>query len=304
MSALTILRAGAALVQDLGRPGYGSLGVGISGAADRGALIAANRLVGNADGAAGLEVLLGGLQLQAQGPALLSLTGAPTRARIEHAGSRTEVASGSAFELPDGALLTIRTASDGLRIYLAVAGGMDVPAVLGSRSTDTLSGIGPAPLGAGDRIPVGELGESSAPGNARPEPGAGQPRVDGPGGASTSGLRPAGSMLEILAGPHFSRLRDPGDLTRSPWLLAATSNRIGLRLEGDSLPHTSDAALASEPMVRGAIQLPPSGLPVVLGPDYPVTGGYPVIGVLTESANNQLAQCRPGRPVHFRWADS
>lgn len=154
-SALEVVRPGPlALVQDAGRPGFASMGVSPSGAADRGSYALANRLVGNPVGAAALELVLGGLVVRARGSVLVALTGAPAPGAV----NGRVVDHGVRVYLRDGDVLELGTPASGLRTYLAVAGGIDVPAVLGSRSTDVLAGLGPPPIAAGDLLPIGEPG--------------------------------------------------------------------------------------------------------------------------------------------------
>jgi biotin-dependent carboxylase-like uncharacterized protein len=269
-------------VQDLGRPGFASLGVGHSGAADRGALRLANRLVGNPESAACLEVTLGGLSLRFGTAATVALTGAVCPVTV---GGRAGFCHGP-LSVRAGDRLVLGTPERGLRTYLAVRGGIDVPPVLGSRSTDVLAGLGPDPVAAGDRLPVG--GEV-----------AGVPTVDQ---APVPAL-PDALVLRTLPGP------------RDDWFTAAArerfgaegytvspqSNRIGLRFDGPALQRAGAAELPSEGMVRGAVQVPPDGRPVLFLADHPVTGGYPVIGVVEPADVDLAAQARPGQPVSFRW---
>ncbi|HEV2888049.1 MAG TPA: biotin-dependent carboxyltransferase family protein [Jatrophihabitans sp.] len=289
--ALEVLAPGPlATVQDLGRLGYTDLGVSRSGAADRGALRLANRLVGNSEAAAGIEITLGGLVVRLSGAATVAFTGA----RCQLTGHRG--GWNSALSCPAGSVLSLGPPSSGLRSYLAVRGGLAVEPVLGSRSTDTLSGLGPAVLAAGRRLPIGAV----APG----QPGD----VDGAVDALGAGCElPAGTArLRLAPGPRADWF-EPGSLGRlfdSPWQLRPDSNRIGTRLAGPALrlrPGTERAAaeLPSEPTLPGALQVPPDGQPIVLGPDAPVTGGYPVVGVLPGADLGLLAQLRPGARLRF-----
>jgi biotin-dependent carboxylase-like uncharacterized protein len=184
-----------------------------------------------------------------------------------------------------GAELSVWLPPVGLRTYLAVRGGVDVPPVLGSRSTDTLSGLGPAPLKPGDRLPVGTLQ-------------AEEPFVD-----VAPIRRPSSApVLRVLPGPRRDWL-DPAAwtaLTTQPWTVTADSNRVGLRLAGPSLPRTRDDELPSEGLVPGAVQVPPDGAPVLFLADHPVTGGYPVLAVVTTADLPAAAQLRPGDTLTFR----
>lgn len=281
MSGLIVRRAGLALVQDAGRPGQAAIGVGRSGAFDRAAYELGNRLLGNAPGAAAVEVVLGGLAVEATGTVWVCVTGAPTPLDVD---GRAEPA-GTVLALRPGQRLTLGTPAAGLRSYLAVRGGIDAPVVLGSRSRDTLAGLGCAPVSEDATLPVGDAvqGDITVEGFPTPVP-AGDP------------------VLRVVRGPRDGWVRDSDLLVRTGWTVSADSDRVGLRLSGAVLEHAeSGRQLPSEGAVRGAIQVPPSGEPVVFGPDHPVTGGYPVIGVVVESDTDRLAQLRPGETVGFRW---
>jgi len=258
-----------ATVQDLGRPGLAALGVPRSGAFDREALRLANRLVGNRPDAAGVEVTLGGLALRTDAAVTVALAGAPCPG-LDH---------GAAVTLPAGAALRLGTPTAGLRSYLAVRGGVATATVLGSRSTDTLSGLGPPALRPGDLLPVGtasgDVAGAVAPVDTRARP----LRVD-PGPRADWF---AGDVLAALAGAR--------------WTVRGDSDRVGVRLDGPPLRRARGGELPSEPTLPGAVQVPADGRPIVFGPDGPVTGGYPVVGVVRDLA--VLAQLRPGDPVRF-----
>jgi biotin-dependent carboxylase-like uncharacterized protein len=278
--ALEVVAVGAlALVEDLGRPGHGASGVGRSGAADRAALRLANRLVANPEGAAGLEVVFGGLAVRATAPVTVALTGAPTPADVDG----TPVGHRALVELRSGQVLRLGVPPTGLRTYLAVRGGVDVPPVLGSRSTDTLSGLGPPKLEEGVVLPVGPEPEALPLVDVAPVP-------DPPGGTVT---------LRAVLGPRAEFLADPEELVRTEWVASSRSDRVGMRLEGGKLRRGNDAELPSEGMVRGAIQVPPGGGPVVFLADHPVTGGYPVLATVCDADVDRAAQIRPGQGVHF-----
>ena len=282
--SLEVVSTGAlSTVQDLGRPGYAHLGVSRSGAADRAALCLANRLVGNPESAAGIETVLGGLAVRVvTRPALVALTGAPCPVRAD--GRR--LAMDGPMQLPAGALLELGAPAAGLRTYLAVRGGVDVPAVLGSRSTDTLSGIGPDPLEAGVRLAVGT--EQADP-----------PVVD----VAPQRELPDDLLLRVRVGPRDDWFAD-GEVERlcgTAWRVSSDTDRVGIRLDGDPpLRHRGDGELKSEAMVRGAIQVPRGGRPIVFGADHPVTGGYPVIAVVEGADVDLASQARPGQAVRFR----
>lgn len=281
--SLEVVHTGAlSTVQDLGRPGYAHLGVSRSGAADRGSLRLANRLVGNPESAAGIETVLGGMAVRVlTRPALVALTGAPCPVRAD--GRR--LAMDGPIQLPAGALLELGAPTAGLRTYLAVRGGVDVPTVLGSRSTDTLSGLGPDPLEAGVRVSVGA--EQADP-----------PLVD----VAPQREPPDDLVLRVRVGPRDDWFAD-GEverLCRTRWRVSSDTDRVGIRLDGDPLQHRGDGELKSEAMVRGAIQVPRGGRPIVFGSDHPVTGGYPVIAVVEAADVDLAAQARPGQAVRFR----
>lgn len=279
MSALTVLEAGPqTLVQDLGRPGLAHLGVGASGVFDRAAAALANRLLGNPPGAAVLEVLLGGLRLRTATPLWVAVTGAQGPASLE---------PNAATLLAPGETLELGVAERGIRWIVAVRGGFDAPPVLGSRSRDTLAGLGPEPLRAGDLIPVG--GEPAVP----------IPAVDAVpvGPPSEAELR-----VDVGEGPRLDRFAEPAwrMLTGTAWTVDPRSDRTGIRLTGPALPFADRRELPSEGMVPGAIQVSPDGAPTILGPDAPVTGGYPVIGVVADAGLDSLAQLRPGQRLLLR----
>ncbi|MCW2609646.1 MAG: allophanate hydrolase [Cryptosporangiaceae bacterium] len=270
-------------VQDLGRPGFAALGVSPSGAADRAALRLANRLVGNPESAAGLEITLGGLVARFTEPATLALTGATGPVAL---GGRQAFLNGP-LRARAGDRLVVGPPAGGLRTYLAVRGGIDVPPVLGSRSTDVLAGLGPDPLAAGARLPIGRpTGEPGMVDQAPVPP------------------LPDEIALRVLPGPRDDWFTAParrrfGTVT---YTVSPQSNRIGLRFDGPVLDRVDgDAELPSEGMVRGAVQVPPDGRPVLFLADHPVTGGYPVIGVVEPADLDLAAQARPGHPVSFRW---
>lgn len=279
--AVTVLRTGPqALVQDLGRPGYAHLGVPPSGALDAGALRLANRLVGNPETAAGLELLLGGLALRAQAACTIAVTGPAVRLDVDgHAAD-----SHAAVYLWPGAVLRVEAPLSGLRCWVALSGGVDVTPVLGSRATDLLAGLGPEPLRDGDELPLG--------------PPAGVP-------AGVDVLAPTAVAdpltVPVLLGPREDWIDDAAHrLAVTGWTVGQSSNRVGLRLDGEPLRRRIDAELPSEPIVTGAVQVPGSGLPVVFLADHPVTGGYPVVAVVAPDALPALAQARPGSTIRLR----
>jgi biotin-dependent carboxylase-like uncharacterized protein len=277
---IELLRAGAlTTVQDEGRSGHAHLGVPTAGALDGPALRLANRLVGNDRAAAGLEITVSGCRVRLHRTTIVAVTGAAvTRIRVDG----RSVDAGVPVPVPAGAVLDIGPAQTGVRTYLAVAGGIDVPPVLGSRSTDTLSGLGPAPLKDGDTLPVGTPTGPAAPVWFTPLPES-RPR------------------LRVILGPRDDWFtRDAIDtLTTATWTVSAKSNRVAARLEGPKLTRANTDELPSEGLVLGAVQVPAGGEPLVFLADHPTTGGYPVIGVVHPDDLPLLAQCRPGATIRM-----
>jgi len=274
------------VLQDLGRPGFCAIGVSRSGAFDRGAHKLANRLVGNAEAAVTIECILGGLVLRAESAVTIAVTGARgplVRVDGEHP---MEVDRHAPLTMGPGEALRIGMPVSGLRTYLAVRGGIQAPLTLGSAAHDQLAGLGPPPLCAGDVLDVGDSPEHAISVDFVPVPD-----------------RP--DLLEVIPGPHdqadVTGLLGPDALavlTAGTYVVQASSDRIGVRLHGPALPRIA-GELPSAPMRPGAIQVPGDGQPIVLGPDAPTTGGFPVIATLTPAALDALGQVRPGDPCRF-----
>jgi biotin-dependent carboxylase-like uncharacterized protein len=278
VTALQVLATGPLVtVQDRGRRGLAHLGVPRAGALDGRAAELANRLVGNGPDAAVLEVLLGGLTVRADDGCWAAVTGAETVVRVD---GRPR-AHGRAEWLPPGAVLELGRPATGLRSYVAVAGGIAVEPVLGSRSTDTLAWVGPPRVAPGAALPLGR--PSGAP---RP--------VDVPAPDRQGALR-------VLPGPRADWFApDAVDrLCETSWSVEPDSDRVGLRLAGPPVERTRAEELPSEGMVLGAVQVPPSGRPVVFLADHPTTGGYPVLAVVLAEDLWRCAQLRPGEGVRF-----
>ena len=285
MATLEILRTGPlAIVQDLGRVGLAHLGVARSGAADRRSHTLANRLVANPDDRATIEVTLGGFAARVRGGDVdIAVTGADTHAI---AGS-TMFGANSIQHVRDGEVISLGVPESGLRSYLAIRGGIDVLPVLGSRSYDVLSGIGPLPLQPADVLPIGEHTEDYPELEQAPVAAIANQLVD----------------LLVVPGPRDDWLADADALVHTVWMASDRSDRVGMRLQGRPLAHrVPGRQLPSEGATRGAIQVPPNGLPVILGPDHPVTGGYPVVGVIADRDIDVVAQVRPGQPVRLHWS--
>ncbi|MFQ6148559.1 biotin-dependent carboxyltransferase family protein [Streptomyces seoulensis] len=279
--ALVVVRAGAlTTVQDEGRPGHAHLGVPRSGALDAPAAALANRLVGNPRGAAVLETTLDGCALRPRSPVAVAVTGAPCPVRLDG----RPVAWGAPVRVPAGAVLEVGAAVRGVRGYVAVGGGVAALPVLGSRSTDLLSGLGPAPLTDGTVLPLGPPAGLPATVDVAPRPG------------------PAAELvLRVTLGPRedWFTARALRVLATRPYRVSSASNRIGLRTEGPALERARTGELPSEGMVLGAVQVPPDGRPVVFLADHPTTGGYPVIAVVRAADLAAAAQAAPGTPVRF-----
>jgi len=287
VTVLDVLRTGPlTLVEDLGRPGLAHVGVGRSGAADRRAHALANRLVANPADRATLEITLGGFSARVRGGAVvIAVTGADAHPAVDG------IAFGlnSVRHLVPGQILSLGSPQTGLRSYLAVRGGVDAAPVLGSRSYDTMSRIGPAPLRSGDAVRIGRAGN-------------GFPELEQ---APVAPITGDPVTLTVLPGPRDDWFADPDALVRTEWVASDLCDRVGVRLAGAPLRHRwPGRQLPSEGAARGAIQVPPSGQPVIFGPDHPVTGGYPVIGVVADSDLDTLAQLRPGQQVRLRWNQS
>ncbi|WP_333777864.1 biotin-dependent carboxyltransferase family protein [Streptomyces sp. IBSBF 3136] len=279
--ALVVVRAGAlTTVQDRGRPGYAHLGVPRSGALDPGTAALVNRLAGNGPDAAVLETTLDGCALRPRSAVTVAVGGAPCPVSVDG----RPAAWGAPVAVPAGALLEVGAAVAGVRAYVAVSGGITVAPVLGSRATDLLSGLGPAPLGDGTVLPLGVP--------------AGPPaRVDG----VPQPRPPAELVLRVTPGPRADWFTAGAlrDLATRAYRVSSASNRIGLRTEGPALERARTGELPSEGMVLGAVQVPPDGRPVVFLADHPTTGGYPVIAVVRAADLTAAAQAAPGTPVRF-----
>jgi biotin-dependent carboxylase-like uncharacterized protein len=265
-----------ATLQDEGRAGQASIGVGRSGACDRASYRLANRLVGNHPGAVALEVTYGGLVLRADDEVTVVTTGARCPGAPHNGPVR----------LRAGDVLRLAAPVTGLRTYVAVRGGFAVDHVLGSAATDVLGGLGPAQVAAGDRLSVGEdAGEL--------------PDTD-----LAAVAEPPDDLLEVRVGegPRRDWFDDEAWrlLTAQDYVVSGDSNRVGVRLEGEPLERSREGELPSEGMLRGALQIPPSGLPVLFLADHPVTGGYPVIGYVDDADVDRCAQLRPGQRLRLR----
>ncbi|WP_029149647.1 urea amidolyase family protein [Microbacterium indicum] len=294
--AVEVVRPGLQLViEDGGRPGHAALGVSASGIADRGALRDANRAVGNDAGAAAFELAGGGAVLRFRGDGVIALAGAPAPASLVRAdGAAYSVGGGEPSAVEDGDELTIGPATSGLRVVVAVRGGIDLAPGLGSLSSDTLAGLGALetggdPLAAGAVIPL--RGPSAAPRAVdrvapRPVPASGD-LVE----------------LRVVLGPRDDWFTPAGvrTLLEQEWTVTPRSDRVGIRLAGETpLERATPGELPSEGAVTGAIQVPPDGQPVLFLPDHPLTGGYPIIGAVVDADLDIAGQLPPGARIRFR----
>ncbi|MEV6026761.1 biotin-dependent carboxyltransferase family protein [Streptomyces sp. NPDC052036] len=279
--ALSVVRAGAlTTVQDRGRPGHAHLGVPRSGALDAPAAELVNRLVGNPPEAAVLETTLDGCSVRPRSAVTVAVGGAPCAVTVDG----RPAPWGAPVRVPGGALLDLGPARSGVRSYLGVAGGVAVEPVLGSRSTDLLSGLGPSPLADGAVLPLGRPAGPPARVDTVPHPAP-----------------PAELVLRVTPGPRDDWFTADAvrTLVTRAYRVSAASNRIGLRTEGPALERARAEELPSEGVVLGAVQVPPDGRPVVFLADHPTTGGYPVIAVVRAADLAAAAQATPGTPLRF-----
>ncbi|ESZ04476.1 biotin carboxyl carrier protein [Mesorhizobium sp. L2C085B000] len=278
-----------ALYQDLGRPGRADQGVSESGALDRCSLMQANLCVGNRREAAAIEITFGGFALKADRPVTLAVTGAPAQIAIRSADGRSLSAPfGRPFSLDAGDELVLDHPPEGVRSYLALRGGFEIKSVLGSASRDTLAKVGPAPIISGDTlVPANEPTTAVDPFQTTPKK---QPKT----GDTV--------MLSVLLGPRTDWFTKEGveALLDQEWQVTAESSRVGMRLAGAQPLARRDAEeLPSEGTTLGAIQVPHNGQPVLFLADHPLTGGYPVIGVVARHHLDLAGQIPIGASIRF-----
>jgi antagonist of KipI len=287
---ITVVRAGLqTTIQDAGRAGLQHLGVPPAGPMDPWSFRLANVLVGNAPGDAALEVTLAGPELRFDAGMLIAVCGADLEASV----GRSAVPLNEPFAVEPGSALAFGERRHGARAYVAVRGGIDVPAVLGSRATSLqarLPGLAGRALRAGDRLPVGDRARRGVETDVMIELGR-------------DVTRPA--LLRILPGPDLDRLGpDALDrLTQATYRIAPQSNRMGYRLDGPAILPRAGGRLLSEASPLGSIQVPPGGRPILLMADRQTTGGYPRIGTVITADIPVAGQLAPGDLLRFETTD-
>ena len=290
-AALHVLNPGLqALFQDSGRHGLAGQGVSASGAMDPAALRAANRLVGNPSGTACIELVYGGFAFVCQGDAVVAVTGAQAPITLHTAGGlRLRLPGHAAVGLSDGDRVSLGQPVAGIRCYLAVRGGFDVQPVLGSCATDTLARLGPPAVQAGDVLGIRPVARGAV---------VGLPEL--PADALPSVQHTV--TLDVVMGPRSDWFTPDALalLQAQTWRVTAQSDRVGLRLQGDAaLVRTRAGELPSEGTVRGALQVPPNGQPVLFMADHPLTGGYPVIACVAAHHLDRAGQVPIGATLRF-----
>jgi biotin-dependent carboxylase-like uncharacterized protein len=286
---ITILKpAVQTTVQDLGRKGLRHLGVGRAGAMDRLSLTVGNYLVGNAGDAAGLELCITPARIRLDTDCSIALTGADCSARLDN----TPVATGQRVLVAAGQTLELSAARWGFRAYLCISGGIDVPSVMGSRSTDLNAGIGGLD---GRLLQRGDILNISAPSSRQPATVLILPQ---PASVPLPRLQDA---IRVLPGPEYDEfVPEARDfLFQAPWKVTSQSNRMGYRLQGPMLVRRGTHELSSHAVFPGVIQVPASGAPIVLMSEAQATGGYPRIACVIAADQWRLAQVAPGMSIHF-----
>ena len=285
MASLKVVRAGMlTTVQDLGRWGHQADGVPVAGPMDIYSHRLANQIVGNEDEAAALEITLVGPELEANGEVLCAVTGA----RFELSAAGAPVACDQPIRLNHGARLQFGRRLAGARASVAVRGGLEVPAVLSSRSTSIISRIGPfggRALAAGDVLPIGHLGS----------------RAIAASGAHPLPLPQGGARVRAMVGPH-DRLFTADALNQfftARFTITPNSNRMGYRLEGPALVRADDSDILSDATPSGSVQVPKSGQPILLMADRQTTGGYPKIATVITADLPAAGQLAPGDWIRF-----
>lgn len=284
-----VLRPGLfTTIQDLGRDGYRRFGVSVSGAMDRWALVVGNRLLGNPDEAAGLEITIHGPELLFEQALVMAITGADLSAT----GNGLPLPLWTVVAMPAGSRLQFGLRRQGARAYVAVAGGIDGPLILGSRSTHVRSGMGGhtgRALRKWDRLVVGPKRTTATHYVGRTLPESHRPRYS------------ASPTLRVVPGPQADRFTEDAlsTLCRTSYVLASESDRMGYRLRGLELEHRMASDLISDAVTSGTIQVPPDRQPILLMADCQTTGGYAKLAVMVTADRSPAAQLAPGDRVSF-----
>jgi biotin-dependent carboxylase-like uncharacterized protein len=274
-------------VQDLGRYGYQRYGVPVSGALDTFAMRVANILVDNSEGDAGLEVTFLGPRMSFLEETVIAVTGGDLGPML----NGHPIPCWQSVVVPRGGVLSFSGARDGIRAYLAIAGGIDVPVVLGSRSTYTrsgLGGLGGRALAPGDRIPVATKGSPVQAGR-----GLAPPHIPSYGHIH---------ILRVVLGPQDDAFTERGiaTLLSSTYTVTPMFDRMGYRLEGETIEHKGGADIVSDGTPSGAVQVTGDGQPIVLLADRGTTGGYTKIATVVSVDLARIAQAQAGDTVAFR----
>ena len=286
MSGLIVQDAGPlTTVQDLGRFGHLRVGIPTSGPMDLDAFVLANRLVGNPDSAAGLECTLMGPRLEFTDERLVAVTGADMTPTLN--GGAVEAWQG--LRVKAGDVLRLGAAKSGVRAYVAVAGGLETPRVLGSRSTyvrGRLGGVEGRALRKSDRLPLGPA-PAARPRRLRPD------RIP---------AYPADALLAVVLGPQDDRFTPAGiaAFLEGPYEMLPQSDRMGARLKGPFIEHTRGHDVISDGVPMGGIQVIGEGQPIVLLADRQSAGGYTKIGTVCSFDLARVAQVKPGGRLRFR----
>ncbi|HEY1989246.1 MAG TPA: carboxyltransferase domain-containing protein [Acidimicrobiales bacterium] len=270
------------LVEDGGRTSVASIGVPDAGPADPDSMRLANRLVGNPDDAAVIEVTARGPTLRFRGDAHLGVVAA-TREAVDLTIDGHAVATDAVVPVRNGQTLSVGQLRQGLRAYIGIAGGIDTPRVVGSRSSDVLSGLGLGPLVVGDQLDLG---------HPNPPRGLLTP-------TRSAGLGSEPTVVRVTEGPHQFGPGELETLCSTPWEVMGASNRVGLRLSATDTVLSSPGPIESTGTVTGAVQVPPDGQPIVLMPDHATVGGYPIIACAITADLARLGQLRGGDRLVF-----
>ncbi|ANR62072.1 hypothetical protein C627_05455 [Corynebacterium glutamicum ZL-6] len=291
MSFKVISTGPQAIFQDRGRFGFASAGVGTSGSFDRLSAARANHALGNDPNATVVEILLGGFEVETLHTTSIVFTGTEAEVMVRTAGGQSKNATtNTIIDVAAGERIRVEPATYGMRAYFAARGGFAVEKTLGSASTDLISHMGPRPIEPGDVIDVAtDIADSQWWPKLRQLP--------------TLWKRMPTETLTVIRGPRdkWFTQESLNNFFTQVFTVSNDSNRIGLRMHSsEPIQRRVEGELKSEGMVRGSIQIPPGGNPVVFGPDHPVTGGYPVIAVLTSRSCDRSAQLLPGDKVRFK----